>query len=488
MHLLKLKLIVSITLTACLLRPVSAVEMEDGPAYLTDSHGASGVAQAFLELSEVAPEYDKYWKGSLDWLISVAKRDDQGHVYWYMSTTAPKGHPSHRISIPGTCGVIRVFLAGYERCGEQRYRETALAGTRTLLERFARRRETQYGTAYAWSHSYRPNDRSAGLLAGHSHGLGNLMSTLLEAYEADPGEPLKAELKQALKGILINLRLRATQTDNDGAVLVAWPAMKNPKVVETGYCYGQAGLVLPLLRMAEVLPELKLSDGTTPLSLANANLRYLMSVARQARGGYVWPHMRHSETSENIGYGSGTGGIGWALLRGAQVNRNADPDFSSECMNYARGAAVFAVQLVESYQGRGPLPGPGGDAGFGVCGGGGGAGHFLMLYAEEVGDKDAALVTRIRAAVERIAQAVIASAVELEDGTMACPDRVNFKRINIALDYGQTGVMLGLAGAGKYLENDDFIEAAKKVANYIAKRAVPEADGLKFAQFHPLPE
>jgi hypothetical protein len=78
--------------------------------------------------------------------------------------------------------------------------------------------------------------------------------------------------------------------------------------------------------------------------------------------------------------------------------------------------------------------------------------------------------------------------VELEDGTMACPDRVNFKRINIALDYGQTGVMLGLAGAGKYLENDEFIEAAKRVANYIAKRAVPEGGGLKFAQFGPLPE
>jgi hypothetical protein len=126
--------------------------------------------------------------------------------------------------------------------------------------------------------------------------------------------------------------------------------------------------------MAEVLPELKLSDGTTPLSLANGNLRYLMSVARQARGGYVWPYMRHSETSRNIGYGSGTGGIGWALLRGAQVNRNADPDFAAECMKYAKGAAMFAV------------------------------------------------------------------------------------------------------------------EAAKRVANYIAKRAVPEGGGLKFAQFGPLPE
>ena len=58
----------------------------------------------------------------------------------------------------------------------------------------------------------------------------------------------------------------------------------------------------------------------------------------------------------------------------------------------------------------------------------------------------------------------------------------------MAMMTGQTGVVLGLAGAGKYLEDDEFIEAAKKVANYIAKRAVPEGGGLKFAQFHPLPE
>ena len=57
MHLLKLELIVLIALTACLPRPVYAVEMEDGPAYLTDSHGASGVVHAFLELSEVTSEY-----------------------------------------------------------------------------------------------------------------------------------------------------------------------------------------------------------------------------------------------------------------------------------------------------------------------------------------------------------------------------------------------------------------------------------------------
>jgi hypothetical protein len=489
MRVFKAQLIISIALGACLVisaTSVYGVKMEGGPAYLTDSHGASGVVHALLELSEVAPEYDRYWKGALDWLISVAKYDEQGYIYWYMSTTAPKGHPNRRISIPGMCHVIRMFLAGYQRCGDERYRHTALAGVRTLVERFARMRQTLYGTAYAWSGSYRPNDRSPGLLAGHSHGLGNLIDTLLDAYEAAPDEQLKAKLQQALRGILINLRVRCTRSEKNGAMLIAWPTLRNPKLVETGYCYGQAGVILPLLRLAETLPELRLSDGTTALSLANGSLRYLMGVARPSRGGYVWPYMRHEARSKNIGYGSGTGGIGMAFLRGAQVNRKIDPDFAAECMKYAKGAAVYAVNLVLDYKGPRQLPGPGGELGFGVCGGIGGAGYLLMLYAKEVGDREPEFVKQINMAIEKIARLVIGSATEI-DGTLACPDRVHFKRINIALDYGQTGVVLGLAVAGKYLKNDELIEASKKVANYIVQRAVPEDGGYKFAQFHPLP-
>lgn len=480
-------LAVPIVLATCPLTAVRAVEMERGPAYLTDSHGASGVAHAFLELSEVAPEYDRYWKGALDWLISVAKRDDQGHIYWYMSTTAPIGHSSRRISIPGMCHATRMFFAGYRRCGDERYREVAFDGAHAIIERFARKRPTQYGTAYAWSHSYRQNDRSVGLLAGHSHGLGNVLDVLLDGYEASDDEAFRAELGKALKGVLVNLRSRGVQTDKDGQSLFAWPARNNPKVVETGYCYGQAGLVLPLLRLAEVLPELKLSDGTTALSLANGNLRYLASVAREARGGYVWPYMRHSQSSKNIGYGSGTGGIGWAFLRGAQVNRNVDPKFAAECMKYAKGAATYAVDLVTSYRGPGRLTSPGGNGGFGVCGGAGGAGFLLMLYAQEAGDQESASLRRIDMAIAKIADLVIASATEV-DGTLVCADRVNFKRVNIALDYGQTGIVLGLSVAGKYLENDEYIAAAKKVADFIAQRAVPEGGGYKFAQFHPLPK
>ncbi|NOX52915.1 MAG: hypothetical protein GXP27_00440 [Planctomycetes bacterium] len=487
MRLLLKNTIVFAVLASCFGTPAWGVEMEDGPAYLTDSHGASGVVHAFLELSEVAPEYDKYWKGALNWLMSVAKRDKQGYLYWYMSTTAPKGHPSHRISIPGMCHVTRMFLAGYKRCGDERYRKTGLEAARTMVERFSRQKQTPYGTAWAWSHAYRPNDRTQGLLAGHSHGLGNLIDTLLDAYEAATDKAFKRELEEALTGLLVNLRARAVQTQKDGRMLIAWPSRRNRDVVETGYCYGQAGLVLPLLRLAEVFPNMKLSDGTTPLTLANGSLRYLMSVAKEARGGYVWPYMRHSKRSKNIGYGSGTAGIGWSFLRGAEVNRKIDPAFAEECMKYAKGAVTYAVNLVLNYKGPGRLKQPGGEAGFGVCGGAAGGGFLLIQYAQTVGDREPALVQRINRAVERIARMVVKSATEI-DGTLACPDRTHFKRVNIALDYGQTGIVLGLSVAGKYLKNEKLIDAAKKVANYIAQRALPEGGGYKFAQFHPLPK
>ncbi len=461
-----------------------AVDPEKGPAYLTDSHGATGVAVAFLELSKTSPEYAQYWKGSLDWLLHVAQRDEQGRMAWMMSTSAPKGHRSHQISIPGTCGVIRAFMDGYKACGDKRYKNAGVAGARALVEEFAIKRETPLGTAYGWAHSYRPGAKGMGLLAGHSHGLGNIMDAILAAQEVAPRD----EFRDALEGILINLKMRGSRMEGSGQKAFAWPTTRNPDVYETGYCYGQAGIVLPLLRMAEAVPELKLSDGTTPLGLANANLRYLMIIARRDGNGYVWPYMRHSKTSRNIGYGSGTGGIGWAMLRGAQLNRRTDSEYADECMRYARGAAIFALDLVRSQKGKGRLTSPGGDRGFGVCGGAGGGGHFLMLLAEEVGENDTALVKRINAVVEGIARAVIGSAVECEDGTLACPDRVNFKKVNLALDYGQTGVVLGLAVAGRYLDDDEITRAAKKVADYIAHRAVHEGGGLKFAQFHPLPK
>ncbi len=254
-----------------------AVQIEEGPAYLTDSHGASGVVHAFLELTRSAPEYDPYWKGALDWLASVAKHDDEGCAYWLMSTSAPEGHPSNQINVAGMCHTIRMLFEGHERCGDKRYKDTALSAVHSLTERFAAKRETHLGTAYAWSHSYRPRNRSLGMLAGHSHGLGNLIHVILLAHKADPTDRTRA----ALEGLLINLRLRAKIIERDAAAsVIVWPALKNPNVVETGYCYGQAGVVLGLAGAARYLEDEEILDAAKRVG------DYIAARAEKAGGGY----------------------------------------------------------------------------------------------------------------------------------------------------------------------------------------------------------
>ena len=221
----------------------------------------------------------------------------------------------------------------------------------------------------------------------------------------------------------------------------------------------------------------------TPLSMANSNLRYLMDVARKHGKATVWPYMRHSERSRNIGLGSGTGGIGLAFLMGARANREKAPGFAEECMEYARGAAECAVfRLLKLPEGKvfGP---PGGDGGFGYCGGVLGSCDFLIRFAREIGDSDPEFTAKIKAALRRVAQGVIGAAAEV-DGCLACPDRRR-QRIAITLDYGQAGVVCGLAQIGMYLKDDEILGAAKRVADFVAKHAVPEAGGYKFPKAVP---
>ena len=461
--------------------PVRAVPPEDGPAFMTDSHGASGVAYTFMELSKVDPKYDKYWKGALDWLLHVAERDQQGRMTWYFSTSAPAGHPNRHINTPGVCHIIRTFFEGYESSKDERYKQAGIAGARMLVEQYAQKKKTPLGTAYGWSHT--PRAKGLGFLAGHSHGLGNMMDTILAAHKVEPRD----EYLQALKGILINLKLRSKKMESkDGELVLAWPAVRNKQVCETGYCYGQAGIILPLLKLSQELPELKLSDGTTPLLLANANLRYLMSVAQKDGQGYVWHYMRHQKITHNIGYGSGTGGIGWAFLKGAQVNAKENPELAKQCKEYARGAAIYALQRIEKYEGK-TLTYAGGDGGFGLCGGSGGAVHFLLQCIEALGDEHPDHVEKLNRAIKAMASIVEASCIELENGTMACPDRPG-KQLNLALDYGQTGVCVALAYSGLYLNDKELTSSAIKVADFIVSKAVPEGGGYKFAQYYPIPE
>jgi len=440
------------------------------PMYCTDSHGASGVAHALLELSAVDPKYTPYWKGALDWLVAVADKDEAGRMLWPFAVTESPDRESRRIVLPGTCHIANQFRKGYELSGDARYKEAFLAALRALTEKTMLTRQTELGAACGWPHDYSKNDCGLGVLAGHSHGLGNFIETVLEGYKMTHDE----RLKEILRGMLVNLKLRGKPAGDGG---FAWPTLKNDAVFETGYCYGQAGVTLPLLDLAVTLPDLKLSDGTSALSLANANLRYLMGTAQKTESGCVWPYMRHEKKSRNTGYGSGTGGIGWAFLRGAQVNKQRDPVFADQCLKHARGAADFAAARILAFPETTTASVSGGDSGFGVCGGIGGSGHFLMLFAEEVRDSDPEFARRLKAAIARSGRLLLNTAIKHNDTLIW---KQHPRTLNMALDYGQTGMVFALTMMGRYLNDNEFLDAARRGADFIIAQGVRDRGGYKF--------
>lgn len=457
---------VAIVLAAAVLGLPPVAEGEE-PEYHTDTHGAAGVAWGFLEISDAAPEYSKYWRGALDWIASVSKTDKKDVLICPLVPLAPPDSSFSKPSGTYMCHTVSMFFRAYEKHGDRKYRDLGLAGARGIAA-IMQKKDSKEGRVYLWH----------GALAGYSHGLGAFLEVFLAATQNSKEE----KFEKALRGVLLNLRKRGEFIGEGANRRFVWRKGKDGPI-ETGFCYGQAGIVQSLLHIAEVRPDIELYDGMTPLSMANSNLRYLMDIAIKHGKIYVWPYMRHSERSRNIGLGSGTGGIGLAFLMGARANRERDPQFAKECMAHARGAAECAVyQVLKLPDDKVFLP-PGGDGGFGYCGGVLGSCDLLIRFAEELGDSDPEFTAKIRSALRRVAHGVMGAAVEV-DGDLACPDRRK-QRIAITLDYGQTGVICGLAQIGKYLKDDEILGDAKKVADFVAKHAVPEAGGYKFPKTVP---
>ena len=447
-------------------RVIRAAE-ERKPEYHTDTHGAAGVVWGFLELSDAAPEYSKYWRGALDWVAAVSKTEKKGVLICPLVPAAPPDSKLRKPSGTYMCHTVSMFFRAYDKHGEKKYRDDGLAGARGVAQ-IMQKRDVKGGRMYLWH----------GALAGYSHGLAAFLEVFLSATQHSK----EKEFEQALMGVLLNLRTRGEFIGEGADRRFVWRKGKDGPI-ETGFCYGQAGIVQSLLHIAQVRPDIKLYDGMTPLSMANSNLRYLMDVAVKRGKIYLWPYMRHSERSRNIGLGSGTGGIGTAFLMGAHANRKTDPEFARECMTYARGAAECAVSMLLRAPKDKVLKAPGGDGGFGYCGGVLGSCDFLIRFDEALRDSDPAFSAKIRDALRRVAHYVMAGMVEV-DGALACPDRRR-QRIALTLDYGQTGVLCGLAQIGKYLKDDEILGAAKKVGDFVARHAVPEAGGYKFPNFVP---
>jgi len=464
-----------------------AVEPEDGPMYLTDSHGASGVVYCMLSMADVDPKYLDCAEQTLKWLMHVAKRDEKGRIAWYLSESAPKGHKNRRLQLPGMPLAAVLFLSAYEKTKRPEYKDTGLAAARWLADVGADKWGTDLGIAYGWGWAFGQKGRV--LVPGHSHGLGKYLQLMLQARSLEPDHTFD----KALDGILIHLKTNAVSMDGGACAWRSfqWKHVKDKGAILTGYCFGQAGVIIPLLETAMAMPDHKLSDGTTALALGNGGLRYLIRRAKPAMGGYVWPYMRFDKRSKNSGLGSGTGGIGLAFLRGYQANRkHGDKAFAAECLKYAKGAAEYALARIERAPEDTRFVGGGGSGGFGVCGGAGGTAYFPMILAKALGDPGYA--ERVKKAAKRISGFLIASGTPVGD-MLAWPltggerkrhkVREDVRTVNMALDYGQTGVVLALAEMGKYTQDKQVLAGARKAADFVIHHAVKTDHGWKLARF-----
>jgi len=452
-----------------LCQEASAIAPEDGPAFMTDTHGAAGVCWFFREIRAIEPAYDRYYFGGLDWLVAMAMWDGD-MCCWWVSTTAPEGHPNHRLS-HGAGSIIGELTKGYLESGNSNYRDTALGGVRALLAS-AEPNSTPYGQGYWW-----------GERVGHSHGPGKYGDTLITAYDhlegaADLVYPyivgsLNWLLDQAVLG-----------DDGQGNLTAFWPEHEGGTAYETGYCYGNAGTLAFVINAANHFPNFAFPDGSSVSDLrafVNASARWLISVSVPYPGpddGIIWRYMRHDPNSRNVGWGSGVAGIGAQFLYAYQLNQAAGDPFAAECLATAKKSANTVIYEIN-------------DGAFfsrGACGGEGGAPLFLMDLADEIEGSDPQLAQECRDASGKTGDLIVADRLTFFGERTAWQSSPKFgdQATNIAFDWGVTGLGLALYVTGSRLDRPDLVDVAHKAAEYLMLITVwDERGGCKWPQIIP---
>jgi len=435
----------------------SAIAPEDGPAFMTDSHGAVGVCFFLKKVTAVDPQSERYYRGALDWLVTTAEWEED-RCQWRVSTTAPPDNPNYgRYSLQGQG---RELAEGWVTFGDGRYREAALGALRQTFEE-ALHVDTPFGDGYWW-----------GKRVGHSHGPGGPGDFLLDLYTM-LGE--SAALPYA-EGLLNWLRQESVVSDDGhGNTIAFWPEAAGGTDYESGYCYGNAGTLAFLLSAVETMPGFSWPDCDL-LTAANTSLRWLMHVAVDVvlpgEDGVKWYYMRHEMDTNNIGFGSGVAGIGLQLLDGCQRNLDAgNAAFAAECVDYARKAARSIIYRIEEWGSTPPLQ-------VGACGGEGGTAILLFPLADELEAADPAFAQECRDTAGTIADMVVDARLVFPAGSAwKSGPKFGDEAVSIALDYGTTGLGLCLSTSGDALSRVDLIDVAKDAAAYLRFIAVWEENG-----------
>lgn len=476
----------------CLCRTAASIGPDDPPHYMTDIHGAGGALRALLGIVDDYPQFEPYIEGTVNWLYNVRIETDAGVTWKNAVTLAPPGYPAHFGD--WVCGVKSVYIAWLCAQVDQRKPNPRC---RELVQKTLRFIETQElpvetRSGYGCQFPGRAGGKTAsGAGAGYWNGKGAVVYMFSHLYELTGDR----QWKKFSEGLLNVLKDEAIETVENGTPLAMWYWNKRGKVWHTGFCYGTAGNVWGLLKAAQVFPDHRFHDGTSPLELANAGLNWLASKAIREGEGLSWPNVRYVTPTENVGWGGGAGGIGGTFLRGYQVNKTNNPEVAGRYLEVARKTAVKIVTQLEGgwdYRGKTFASQTGKPMEYNLawCGGVGGTGRFLVPFANEIEARDPELAKRCRNASRIVAQWFLDEALPFGDGVVwhARKQFGGKRAVNFALDYGMSGMTLSVHQLARELKDPKLDKLALDAAKGMVALGVREGDGIKWPLITPLPK
>ena len=338
---------------------------------------------------------------------------------------------------------------------------------------------------------------------GRSHGTGKNLGSLAEMYTLTGDEKFK---KWAFLQAKVIKNDAEEWTDEDGTSLTTWRLKPGERSAwrrtdwRTGWCYGTVGMVSGLMDFYDAFPDFRFEDGKSALDVASAALNWIITKRVIVGPGWVFMNMRADGPSENPGWGSGVAGIGYGFMRGYEYHKDTDPELAEVYLNAARKSAIYIYDLLRDpnespamkghnlsrwdYLGRAHRIQPGGfeSLNLGLCGGVGGTGRFLMPMAKLMKDKDPELAEKCLKSADVVAGWFKTRSIPCGKGVAwtARPKFGGENTINMAIDYGLTGMVLGIYVIADETDDPVLKELTRKAIDGMISLAVEEGDGYKW--------
>lgn len=313
------------------------------PHYQTDRDvGASSVGMGFLVLADQYPENPEWLsaaESTASWLLTVARRDDAGNLYWPDYVDDGEVSESNYTSFDdGTIGVGDFFWQLYEKTQNPQYKDAAISSLNWTLAQA----ENVGGDQPVYRWRWDANDDQSEANMGMGMGAVGLVHTLTLFHErlggSDPA--LATKCKDYINGTLRYIdQVRTNLGSNDGDAR-ALPETgiigeDGDTAMNSGYLSGAAGAAFMYLKLSSVFDE------PAYLQKAEELLAWLSDEQNgplvTSENGLAWQLALDPQGGDDAqlatGFEEGAAGIGWVYLQAYKVTGK------QEYLETAEGAA-----------------------------------------------------------------------------------------------------------------------------------------------------